>query len=50
VPGLVTVGTLLVAFVLALAFPAVGMWSLLLLVVAPLVIRVLSRWRPPAAV
>jgi uncharacterized membrane protein len=50
VPGLVAVGTLLVAFVLALAFPAVGMWSLLLLVVAPLVIRVLSRWRRPAAV
>jgi uncharacterized membrane protein len=50
VPGLVTVGTLLVAFVLALAFPAVGMWSLLLLVVAPLVIRVHSRWRRPAAV
>jgi len=43
VPGLVTVGTMLVALVLALVVPAVGMWALLLLFVAPLVIRVLSR-------
>jgi uncharacterized membrane protein len=43
VPGLVTVGTMLVALVLALVVPAVGMWSLLLLFVAPLVIRLLSR-------
>jgi len=49
VPGLVTVGTMLVALVIALAFPAVGMWSLLLLVVAPLVTRVLSHGRPAAA-
>lgn len=45
VPGLVTVGTLLLAMVIALAFPAMGMWSLLLLVAALLVIRVLSRGR-----
>ena len=50
VPGLVTAGTLLAALVLAFAFPAVGMWSLLLLFVAPLVIRVLSRGRRPAGV
>jgi uncharacterized membrane protein len=49
VPGLVTVGTMLVALVLALVFPAVGMWSLLLLFAAPLVSRVLSRDRPAIA-
>ena len=49
VPGLVTVGTMLVALVLALAVPAVGLWSLLLLVVAPLVTRLLTRGRPAAA-
>ena len=45
VPGLVTLGALLVALVLALVLPAVGMWSLLLLVATPLVTRLLSRGR-----
>ena len=48
VPGLVAVGTMLVAFVLALALPAVGLWSLLLLAVAPLVIRMVRRIRTAA--
>jgi uncharacterized membrane protein len=48
VPGLVTVGTMLVALVLALALPAIGMWSLLLLFAAPVVSRALSRGRRPA--
>ena len=49
VPGVVTVATMLVALVIALAFPAVGMWSLLLLFVSPLVIRLMSRGRPATA-
>jgi uncharacterized membrane protein len=49
VPGLVTVGTMLVALVLALAVPAVGMWALLLLVAAPLITRLLNRRRTAAA-
>ena len=48
VPGMVTVGTMLVALVLALAVPAVGMWSLLLLIAAPLVTRLLNRRRAAA--
>ena len=48
-PGLVTVATMLVALVLALVVPSVGMWSLLLLFVSPLVIRLLARGRPAAA-
>ncbi len=48
VPGLVTVAEMLVALVLALAFPAVGLWSLLLLFATPLVTRMLSRGRRPA--
>jgi TMEM175 potassium channel family protein len=47
VPGLVTVGTMLVALLLAVAVPAAGMWSLLLLVATPLVTRLLSRGRRP---
>jgi uncharacterized membrane protein len=46
VPGLVTAGTMLVALVLALVVPSVGMWSLLLLFTSPLVARLLSRGRP----
>jgi uncharacterized membrane protein len=50
VPGVVTVATLVVALLIALVLPGVGMWSLLLLVLAPLVSRVLSRERGPAVV
>jgi uncharacterized membrane protein len=49
VPGVVTVATMVVALLLALAVPAVGMWSLLLLVVAPLVTRLLTGRRPTDA-
>ncbi|WP_116449391.1 TMEM175 family protein [Blastococcus litoris] len=49
VPGLVTAGTMLVALVIALVLPAVGMWSLLLLVISPLVVRLLSRRRRAVA-
>ena len=49
VAGLVTVGTMLVALVVALVVPAAGMWSLLLLFASPLVARMLSRGRPAAA-
>jgi len=48
VPGLVTAGALLLALLLATAVPAVGMWSLLLLVATPLVIRTLGRGRRAA--
>ncbi|SOE00139.1 TMEM175 family protein [Blastococcus haudaquaticus] len=47
VSGLVTVAVLLLALVLALVAPRVGMASLLLLVVAPAVSRLLSRGRRP---
>ncbi|MGY1805098.1 TMEM175 family protein [Blastococcus sp. SYSU D00922] len=49
VPGLVTVGTMLVALVLAFAVPSVGMWSLLLLFAAPVVTRLLNRRRAAPA-
>ena len=48
-PGLVTAATMLVALVLALVVPSVGMWSLLLLFLSPLVIRLLARGRPAVA-
>jgi uncharacterized membrane protein len=44
-PGVVTLGTMLVALVVAFAFPRVGMWALLLLFATPLVVRVLTRGR-----
>lgn len=49
VPGVVTVATLAVALLVALVFPGVGMWSLLLLVLVPVAGRVLARNRGPAA-
>ena len=49
VPGLVTVAILLLALVLALVDPTLGVWSLLLLVVAPLASRLLSRGRATSA-
>lgn len=48
VPGVVTVATLLGALVLALVLPGVGMWALLLLVLAPPASRVLTRGRGAA--
>ena len=50
VPGAVTLATLVVALVLALALPGVGMWALLLLVLAPLGSRLLTRGRGAVAV
>jgi len=44
-PGLVTALVLVLAFVLALAFPAVGMWSLFLLFATAPLVRVLPRGR-----
>jgi uncharacterized membrane protein len=46
VPGAVTALALVLALLLALAIPAVGLWSLFLLFATPLVIRLLARGRP----
>jgi uncharacterized membrane protein len=47
--GVLTVATMALALVVALVFPRVGMWSLLLLFLTPLAGRVVTRRRASAA-